>query len=609
MKHRSLVALILAAIVLIHFVHAQDNKKRKSSTVDQSKSMILTPIEYKNPSDATENEMPSNNNNNDDDDDEDEDNENEDYQNINNLIVKTDQEDLNLEEINPKENNCVVDAKFAVQNQTVLTCDRIPLFCRQVCDSIRKIYFNEKLKKISPFSFGSYKIKNFLQLNFNSNLRRIDSDAFNGLLVEADQTMRINIGYTPDQILKEAEDEYDDDSQNNEIELNAVDEEDAAVDDDDEDAQDHQIEYDIETPSTRPNDESLLDGNGSKKTRNSNLLISSNAFSGIQIKSGGKLILSIRNYNRVTFDEMALNLLKLKTSSSFVINIDRTSLVIFKAKCAKNWRAYQSDTNDEDEPEQQPKEEATDVDTTLFKINMSNVENIYFETESFADMLIPRSSTFQLTASKFVKCTLGQNAFANIKQSERANFEFSLNSGKQVQTSESLFPNLSQSANSKLLFSLSGISDSNVCLKKHTFVNVKQALNSTVRVVLMLAKARSSVVFNQDALASIQQALKSVFQIYLLSAERVVLDRASVSALTQAQLSVFEIWSSRVKASVALRSGAFRSVRQAEGSIIRISFVSTQRGDSSSFWQAHLAFDDFVSAPGAEVLYDFSQSK
>jgi hypothetical protein len=521
---------------------------------------------------------------------------------------------LDLDEVSPRENNCVFTEKLAAaSNQTTLTCSKIPLFCRQVCDSLHKLAFNEKLKKISPFSFGSYKIKSYMQLNFNAALRRIDSDAFNGMIIESDQTLRVNIGLTDQEVAVFAvdSDEYEDElnaisSKNSkrspdENSLNQAGDNDND-DNDDEDKAADQIEYDIQTPSTRPDDELLRDKNMKSSepvltTRN--LIIAPNSFRGVLIKPGGRLVINIKNYHRVTFDESSLKSLQMEPTSSFFINVENGKTVLFKSRCARQWTANQMTAL--------PGEPATPSDTVTFRVNVTAVDSVYFEKESFADMVIDKASTFQVLVSRFSGVVaLGSRAFANMMQKERANFELSVSHGKRLQTSEDLFTTLRQSTNSKVMININSIA-SDLCLLKNTFANVFQAFNSTVRLAISIAK-RSSVVLASEAFASIKQAPRSLFQVYLVNGHQVAVDKWAVTELVQAKGSVFEVWSSKASSSLVLRKGAFKSVRQAEASAIKLSFVSGPN-TLGGYYQASMVFEDFASAVNAEVVFDFSQSK
>jgi hypothetical protein len=124
-----------------------------------------------------------------------------------------------------------------------------------------------------------------------------------------------------------------------------------------------------------------------------NLMISANAFRGILIKPGGRLVVNIKNYNRITFDESSLRSLQLQSTSSFALNIESSGTILFKSKCAKQWTAYQTAALPDSTPS----------DTVTFRLNMSNVDAVYFEKESFAEMEIDKASTFQIIVNKFNK--------------------------------------------------------------------------------------------------------------------------------------------------------------------------------------------------------------
>jgi hypothetical protein len=320
------------------------------------------------------------------------------------------------------------------------------------------------------------------------------------------------------------------------------------------------------------------------------------------IKPGGKLVFNIKNYNRVTFDESSLKSLQLESTSSFTMNIESSGIVLFKSKCAKQWTAYQTAALPDSAPS----------DTVTFRLNMTNVEAVYFEKESLAEMEIDKASTFQIVVNKFNKVVLGKSAFGSMIQSARGNFELNVSNGKQIRTSEDLFNGLNQSQNAKVLLNLNNVAESSdLCLRKNTFANVVQAFNSTIRVAISMSDSgnvANSVVFGAQAFNSIKQDTRAVFQVYLLNAGRVVLEKLAVMRLIQARASLFEIWSSKASSSLVVKNGAFKSTRQAEESVIKMSFVPGTRTEGG-FLQAPMVFDDFASALNSQVVYDFTQSK
>lgn len=107
------------------------------------------------------------------------------------LTPTSDEKTIDLDELNPKENNCRIDEKSPSSG---IKCSKIPLFCRSVCDQSKRLNFDANLRRISPFSFGAYKVTTSLEVNFGSGLRRIDTDAFNGMVVDEDAILYINIG-------------------------------------------------------------------------------------------------------------------------------------------------------------------------------------------------------------------------------------------------------------------------------------------------------------------------------------------------------------------------------------------------------------------------------
>lgn len=254
-----------------------------------------------------------------------------------NLIISNDNDDqqkanknvnnIDLEELNPKENNC----RLEKSPITTVKCSRIPLFCRSVCEQTRRLSLDSSLKRISSFSFDAYKVTDTsLDISFSNDLTRIDTDAFNGMVVAEDATVTINIGESPKSYDEQATVSNDSDEQDN--------------DDEDENSS-SQIEYDMPTPSTKP-DETVLAGSAKlppSRMSLKTLYVAPNAFRGLLVKESARLVVNVNGYDKIEFGPQSLVNMKQMSASVFSFVVGQSGLVVFQSRCAESWRPYNND--------------------------------------------------------------------------------------------------------------------------------------------------------------------------------------------------------------------------------------------------------------------------
>ena len=527
----------------------------------------------------------------------------------------SDLSDADLDELSPIENNCKrTFINNNNNNKSIIVCSKIPLFCRNVCDIMKRLDFDSNLKRISSFSFGSYQIKQSMELNFKSGLEKIEADAFNGVVIESDIQLKINIDYDKE---KNGFSDEDDDSDDNI---------DPKKEDDDSLLQNLQIDYDVDVDTTKANiinndDNKVVKASLILPTRpkkSSQLFIQPNAFRGITIKDGGRFIIKISNSKKIEFGSKSLNGLKQQSSSSFLISIENSNLVLFKSKCADSWKAYTSDEDydvssntNEDNSYDDAKTDFNSVNfdktkdsssSVLSKFNITNVKQVVFEKESFSNLKLFKSSTFQILIKNFDIVKLANSSFSRIEQAASSSFDINLSNGKQLTISEQAFSHLVQAEKSKFVF-FANIIDSSVCLKPNTFSDLIQAKDSALRVTFLLNES-NDLIINKNFIANSVQDANSIIQIYALKPNNIVLDTGAVYNLNQSKASTFEIWISKAASNFTIKSRAFKKVAQNSESSIRIGYSSSSEG---YFKQAAITFDEFVSNPTAEVVYDFSK--
>ena len=622
----TLLVIVIFIYINIASINSSEPNGNEDDLLFQAKSKdINNKIDLKQ--DLVDDEIDDNDDNNNDDDDE------EDYnldEKNSSTSRKTSNKDITsiiennnseLDELSPVENNCrLVRSKLNGNNNSLIVCSKIPLFCRNICDNFKRIDFDARLTKITSFSFGSYQVKENLELNFKSNLERIDSDAFNGMVIDSDVQLVINVGmkdYNYDYydeeslLLNAAGSEYQEDD---EIDNDVVVENSVYVQNDD---SLNQVEYDIEVKSTTKssNKKTNKPAKTNRKKRDvinkSILNIQKNAFRGLKIKEGGSLLLKFKNLNYLQFNTGSLNGFKQLSGSSVYITADNVNFVSFKQKCAKSWVAYSKDEfdNEIDELEENSSENNKQQQNTniiygvLFRINVTNVNEVTIEKESFSNMKLFNSSTFQLLINRFNTVTLGQSCFSQIEQSKLANFELNLSNGKYLKIRQDVFSNLIQSERAKFLIYVH-LNESNICLKNNTFSNLKQMSNSTLRLTFLLNQ-KNNLVFNENSFSDMKQDLNSIIQIYVLRPNRILIEQLAFSNLNQSKSSLFEIWASKSESDFIIKSNAFKNVRQMSESLIRLGFTYSSNG---YFKQSPFSFVDLISDDSSsQVVYDFTQ--
>lgn len=91
------------------------------------------------------------------------------------------------------------------------------------------------------------------------------------------------------------------------------------------------------------------------------------------------------------------------------------------------------------------------IEDVLFKLSLNGVNKVLFERESFLNMHLFASSTFQVHVSKFDEVMLGKSSFSGMAQQRGSNFELNLMEGKDIKLSDGLFADLIQSDKSKFI--------------------------------------------------------------------------------------------------------------------------------------------------------------
>jgi hypothetical protein len=486
---------------------------------------------------------------------------------------------FDLEELSPQENNCT-------SVNLNIVCSKIPLFCRNVCDIKKRLDFDYNLKRISPFSFGSYQIKQSIELNFRQgSLERIETDAFNGLIIESDTELEINIEY-PNKKLSVIDNEdqnIDFNSNSNEERFN-------------------QIEYDMEIFSTKS---IIRSKNNNFLEKSEKLVIEANAFRGITIKEGGRFRIKIKNSKEIEFSSKSLSgdENKFLTGSSMVISIENSNFVQFKTECAKFWKPNTPDYDYDTyyNTDYNPKLDDYISSSVLFKLNLTDVKQVVFEKESFSNIKLSNSSIFQVLVNQFENIKLEKSSFSQIDQSDFSLFELNFSNGKSLFLSENIFDNLSQAHMSKFILFFN-INEANVCVPQNFISNLFQYPSSIVRLTFLL-KSLNNLVFNKNALSNLKQSQNSFIQIYVIKSNNFVLKSESIINLSQSKSSLFEIWTS--KGNLTINSRALKNITQNQNSSIRIGFAS---GSTSFFKQSTFALENFFPDSTAEIVYDFSKS-
>lgn len=188
------------------------------------------------------------------------------------------------------------------------------------------------------------------------------------------------------------------------------------------------------------------------------LNVASNAFRGLLIKEGARVLITIRKYDKIEFGAQSVVNMKQMSNSVLSFAISDTGLVLFREKCADSWKPYVDDyldpsgnndydgkTNIDYSSDQSP------IEHVLFKFSLVGVSKVLFEREAFSNMRLFNSSTFQIQVINFDVAMLGKSSFSNMVQQKKSNFELTLANGKETELSEGLFSDLVQGESSKFI--------------------------------------------------------------------------------------------------------------------------------------------------------------
>jgi hypothetical protein len=181
------------------------------------------------------------------------------------------------------------------------------------------------LNQLNIKYFVNLKAKQNLELRFGSSLEQIDSDAFNGLIIEPDVELVVYIEgrsetmpIGEDQSAQEEDDDVDDRSsqewEEKSVYLSGQDDKDAPL----------QLEYDLVAPSTKPNP-------AKRKKRETDaakaiLNVHPHAFRGLVLKQGATFTLKLSNLNHVQLSQRSLTGLRQLSASSVYLSLENKPL-------------------------------------------------------------------------------------------------------------------------------------------------------------------------------------------------------------------------------------------------------------------------------------------
>lgn len=74
-----------------------------------------------------------------------------------------------------------------------------------------------------------------------------------------------------------------------------------------------------------------------------NLYVAPNAFRGLVVKEGGRVLITARKFDKIEFAPQSIVNMKQLTSSVFSFSVIDSGLVLFRARCADSWRPFVDD--------------------------------------------------------------------------------------------------------------------------------------------------------------------------------------------------------------------------------------------------------------------------
>lgn len=330
----------------------------------------------------------------------------------------------------------------------------------------------------------------------------------------------------------------------------------------------------------RKNVKLTLSIEGSKEI---DLKIFSDAFSGLNLETNAMIEIIINNYNQIDFMNRSILDIKYSDYSSVSFQIHDSNRLIYRTGCMQSLDNAHSLTN------------------VMIKLNSTQVKDVVFEKHSFSSIRQEQRSIIHIEADEFERCSIGRESFSDMRQSNMSTFFLNLK-GNYLRLSEQAFKELDQAFMSSFIVFFQ-IANSPVCVKANTFSNIRQAMNSTMRLTFTLSESHS-LVFNKHSINNFAQGIYSKFEIYALKLNQFILESESIVNMIQREQSFFEVWVSKAKTNFRIKHIGIKGFVQAKESTFSVGFSSSKTG---YYDQSPNAFSQFTSEPTSQVIYDFSK--
>ena len=444
---------------------------------------------------------------------------------------------VDLEELSPRENNCRLEPQSSTNasaNEStlpVLVCARLPRFCRDVCNTLGRMDIdqgtvsssssNSRLpRSLGAYSFGSYRLKRNMVINFYSSMARrmrraIDADALNGLVVESGVHLALNF-YTS------KHDERDDD-------------------DDD---------------YTRSFDHDDEEG----------FVVHSNALRGLVVQSGGRLSIRVTDMPsgrvRVERDAFATAGARLLPSAQLTLSVERVRSVLVESGGGGGGGVVA--------------EASASVHQDIsMSVNVSQVHSARFASGAFADVHLAERSSLALNVERVADVVAFESgAFARVRQAADSTLSVRVSGVSRLQLGEELFDSLEQAERASLLLSVrteSRGSSSGVCVRSRTFANVSQAASASI---VARFETESDVTLAANAVQDMRQAgAGAVWRLETVGAGRLLVAANAIVNVSQAGDNCsLELAAREARGPFVLAASAFSRIEQTRGAKIRIAF-------------------------------------
>ncbi|CAF1556077.1 unnamed protein product [Adineta ricciae] len=336
-------------------------------------------------------------------------------------------------------------------------------------------------------------------------------------------------------------------------------------------------------------------------------VISSNAFSRIDLRAERSLQIQIVKYTATilpsrTFEDLALqsnsnitidifnvtsSLLTVEQYAFDGIRFNRESRFRFAILYAKDTILFESNAGSNMLPSY-----------SHMDLMFTNFIQVIFEEHSFDHITQEHSSELMLSFDRFQYATLAHNSFYDFHQLDLARFQLSLANFQSLTIEQTLFDTITQ-LKSTLIVSIYNLT-SDLCVPSKTFSQIKQDVNSTFQFEINYGR---NILFASNAFTNINQKLQSKLAVSITNSYDVYFARYALNNLHQEDRSFVDIWM-KYGQNLIFEDYAINNIDINKASILRIGFQYSR----GTLQMATNAFLNVNEGQGGEFIFQIMNS-